>query len=487
MRTSILPLSTLLLALTVTANAAHAASLPEAATALGVNDLKSIEFSGTGHWFQFGQAPNPNEEWPQFDISAYDATLNYEIVGSKIDIKRKQVIDPKRARPAPVEQVLTQFVSGRDSWNVTPPAANAAPGTPPTTTPQPLTAEERLAEIWETPQGFIKAALANNATSKDLDKGYVEVSFTLGGKYKYVGTINPQNQICKVQTWIDSPVLGDTLVETKYTDYKDFGGVNFPVHITRTQGGFPVLALGITDVKANPPIDITVPGVVVNYQTPSVVDKKLAEGVYYLVGGTHHSLAIEEKDHVVLVEAPLNEDRSVALIAKVHELFPNKPIKYVINTHHHFDHSGGLRTFVAQGATLVVPQIDKAYYEKIWANPHTINPDQLSQNPKPAKFKTYGDKLVLTEGGRKIEIHEIAGSGHSDGFGLIYLPAEKILVEGDAFTPGPVGAPAPTTVNPYALNLYQNIERLKLNVDQIAAIHGPRVATLADLKAYIGQ
>ena len=123
------------------------------------------------------------------------------------------------------------------------------------------------------------------------------------------------------------------------------------------------------------------------------------------------------------------------MIAKVKETIPNKPIRYLVNTHVHFDHSGGLRTYVDEGATIVTHEMNKPYYEQAWAAPHTLNPDRLAQSKKTATFETFTDKHVLTDGSRSIEIHQIAGSGHNDAFAMVYLPKEKILIEGDAYTP----------------------------------------------------
>ena len=125
--------------------------------------------------------------------------------------------------------------------------AGAQPGTAPVAQAQPAAVEERTVEILTTPQGFLKAALANAATSQPANGGS-EVTFT-AGKNRYVGTINAQNQVELVKTWIDNPVLGDTLVETAYSDYRDFGGVMFPAHIVRTMGGYPVLDITISEVK----------------------------------------------------------------------------------------------------------------------------------------------------------------------------------------------------------------------------------------------
>jgi hypothetical protein len=146
--------------------------------------------------------------------------------------------------------------------------------------------------------------------------------------------------------WIDNPVLGDTPVEIRYSDYRDFGGVMFPARIVRIQGGHPVLDITVSSVTANPAVNVSIPDAVRTFTPPAVnVEvEKLAGGVHYLRGGSHHSVAIDQRDHVVVVEAPQNETRSLAVIAKVKQLIPGKPIRYLVNSHSHFDHSGGLRT-----------------------------------------------------------------------------------------------------------------------------------------------
>ena len=477
MRTWIALAAVLTAVATTVACGAKAGTLQASADALGAADTRTIEFSGTGKWYQFGQAPNPTLAWPAFDVSAYTASINYDTPAARIQMTRKQVVEPGRLRPAPADQKVDQYISGGAAWNM----AAAGGGAP---APQPAAVEERTMEVWSTPQGFLKAAAANNATSQETGGGS-EVTFT-AGKNKYVGTINPQNEVTRVQTWIDNPVLGDTEVLFTYSDYKDFGGVRFPSRIQRVQGGHPVLELTVSNVTVNPAANITAPAAASAAPAPvTVAVEKLADGVYYLKGGTHHSVAIDQKDHIVVVEGPQNEARSSAVIAKVKETIPNKPIRYLVNTHVHFDHSGGVRTFVDEGATIVTHQDNKPYYQKAWDAPHTINPDKLAQSKKTATFETFGDKHVLTDGSRTIEIHKIAGGGHNDAFAMVYLPKEKILIEGDAYTPPAANAAPPTAANPFSVNLDQNITRLKLDVKQIAPLHGPGVATMADLKAFI--
>lgn len=469
-------------ALTAMALAAQAVTLESASDALGADRVQSLSLEGAGRWFQFGQAPAPGLPWPPFDVSSYRADIHFAAPSARVQISRIQTVEEGRWRPTPVLQKVDQYVSADKAWNVgVAPAANTA-------TWQPAALEERTAEVWSTPQGFLKAAKANQAASRAIPGG-IELSFTVAGKYRYVGELNEANEVVRVRTWIDNPITGDTEVETEFSAYRDMAGLRFPSHVVRTQGGFRVLDIAVSSVKANAVSPLTVPESLAATPAPAVTvaSSKLAEGVYYLTGGTHHSVAVEQKDHVVLVEAPLNEARSNAVIAKVKELIPGKPIRFLVNTHVHFDHSGGLRTLVDEGATIVTHKDNVAYYQRAWKAPRKLNPDRLAASGKLARFAAFTQKHVLSDGQRRIEVHNIAGSGHNDAFALVYLPAEKILIEADAYTPLAPNAAPPASVNPYALNLLDNLEELKLDVEQIAALHGPGVVKLADLKAFVGR
>ena len=192
------------------------------------------------------------------------------------------------------------------------------------------------------------------------------------------------------------------------TDYKDFGDIKFPTHIVETEGGRPILDLAITKAQANVRnAALQVPGPVQQATLPPVrvASQKVADGVWFLSGGTHNSILVEFKDYVVVVEAPLNEARSPAVIAEVKKLVPGKPIKYLINTHHHFDHSGGIRTYVAEGATVITNEGNKSFYQQAWKQPRTLDPDELAKNPKKPTFITYKDKYVLSDGTRELDIY----------------------------------------------------------------------------------
>jgi len=145
-----------------------------------------------------------------------------------------------------------------------------------------------------------------------------------------IGALTADHLVEKVETWVDNEVLGDMHVEVIYSDYKDFGGFKFPTRIVQKQGGHPVLDLTVTDAKSNVSLEVAAPEGAP--PTTQVISEKIADGAWYLTGGRHHSVALEFVDHLVVVEAPLNEERSNAVIAEVRKSAPGKPVRYLINT-----------------------------------------------------------------------------------------------------------------------------------------------------------
>jgi glyoxylase-like metal-dependent hydrolase (beta-lactamase superfamily II) len=486
-KSRVFPMFVLALSLTLVAGVASAQDaktvIQNAQQAMG--KANSIQYSGTGTAGGIGQNWNPNVAWHPTIITSYTRTIDYVNVASREEVTRTQENPPAKGGEAPFagEQKQTNFVGGGGwAWNAPPPnqpelPIGAAPGG--IGVPAPAASEERALQIWLTPHGFLRAAAEGKATvsqGKEGGKNVTVVTFMDDSGHKIVGDIDDQNMVIKVDSWLPNPVLGDMLVETTYTDYKDFGGIKFPSHIVQKEGGWPVLDLTVTSAKANiPNAFIQVAGNAIGETPPpvNVVPQKMADGVWFLGGGTHNSVLIEFKDYVAVVEAPLNDARSQGVMDEVKMLVPNKPIKYVINTHHHFDHSGGLRAYVAAGATIITNEGNKTFYETAWKAPRTLQPDALSQNPKAATFITFKDKYVLTDGSRSLEIYKLQGDNHAELMSVGYLPKEKILIEADDFTPPPPNGPAPVPVAMgFANNLYDNLQRLKLQVNMIAPLHG---------------
>jgi glyoxylase-like metal-dependent hydrolase (beta-lactamase superfamily II) len=297
------------------------------------------------------------------------------------------------------------------------------------------------------------------------------------------------NQVERVQATIGNDVLGDMQVVTTYSGYKDFGGILFPSRIVQTQGGYPTLDLTVTAVQTNQFVDITVPDAVRNAAgaaPPAATSQKVADGLFWITGGSHHSLAADMGDHVVVVEGPLNEARSEVAIAEVKKVIPNKPIRFVVNTHLHFDHSGGLRTYVDEGTTVVTHQGNIAFYEKAWAAPRTVSPDRLSKSGKKAAFQGVTDRSELKgTNNRVIELHVLRGNPHNEQTLVAWLPAEKVLFQSDMINPPAPNATVPPPT-PTITNFADNLRRLKIDPDQIVGGHGNRIATRADLNTVAG-
>jgi glyoxylase-like metal-dependent hydrolase (beta-lactamase superfamily II) len=153
-------------------------------------------------------------------------------------------------------------------------------------------------------------------------------------------------------------------------------------------------------------------------------------------------------------------------------MLPNKPIKYLVNTHHHSDHAGGIRAYAAEGIPIITHEAHRRYYEQqIFRNRHTLNPDRLARAPKAPVLEFVKDKRVLTDGTRTLELHLMRGNLHSEGLLMAYLPKEKLLIQADAFAPRP-GVPPLPAPSPYTINLVENIERLKLDVERVVHVHG---------------
>jgi glyoxylase-like metal-dependent hydrolase (beta-lactamase superfamily II) len=275
----------------------------------------------------------------------------------------------------------------------------------------------------------------------------------------------------------------------------------------------------VTDVKANAPVTtIPVPDGVrtAAVQPVKVESQKLADGLWLLAGGTHSSVLVEFKDFVAVVEAPQNEARSLAVIEAVNRLVPNKLIKYVVNTHHHFDHAGGLRTYLSQGTTVITHESNKQYYLEImfYPAPRELQPDRMALyspmymiSRRPAPIETVASfaggpgggagKYVITDGERILETFHVqdmayeledpsyAQGNHSADMLMAYLPKEKILINADLYSPPAQGAPAPTPTAGMR-TLYQNMRKQKLDVAQHVPIHG-RVGTNDEFLNIVGQ
>jgi glyoxylase-like metal-dependent hydrolase (beta-lactamase superfamily II) len=367
------------------------------------------------------------------------------------------------------------------------------------------------------PVGFIQAGLAApNAAATDRYFGRENrtvkvVAFTTkvcDGQQpqctrRLTGEFNSDNLLERVVTWVPDPVLGDKMVEYRWSDYRDAGnGVKAPTHLHVHMGDHPLIPGGhnFLDLRFESKVNVAdaatpVPDAVRNAPVPTqnrVVSTQLAPGVFLVAGGSHNSVAVEFKDFVTVIEGPLSNQRTNAVVAEVHKLFPNKSIKYLVNTHNHFDHLGGVRGFVAEGATVITDDSNRNFYERVVFAPQSraLAPDRLSTRPfaptgpGTLALQTFSERYTVSDGNQTIELHHVNGLNHSNNMLIAYLPKEKIVINADLYGPPPAGGNI-QNVSANAIALYRNIKRLKLDVTTHVPIHG-NPGSNADFERIVG-
>ena len=361
-------------------------------------------------------------------------------------------------------------------------------------------------EFYVTPWGFLKGAAENNATAsrRRIDgRNYTVLTWSpavkapSGRNYVINGYVNEQNLVDRVETWLGDNIMGDMHILATYTGWKDFGGAMAPSKIVQTRGGWPFFDTDVTAAKANPPdVATVVPAPAAGRGGPgggappapaalTVTSEKLGEGLYRLTTGpgSYDSVIVEFRDHIMMLEAGQSEARGLAYIAEAKKLIPNKPIRYVMNTHPHSDHTGGLPPLVAEGATIVTQKNNEAFFEKALNTPRTLLNDTLSRTPKKVSVETVSEKKVYSDGTRTVEMYHVAPVPHSNGLMIAYIPKEKILFQGDFSLPAE-GQPA----NDHVKELVPILERLKLDFDRYINVHTSAAPqTRADLWRAVGK
>jgi glyoxylase-like metal-dependent hydrolase (beta-lactamase superfamily II) len=458
------------------------AVIANASKAMGVDQMNSIHYNGVAELGNLGQNNNANQPWPLTAANDYVRAIDFTQSVSRATWTTYAVpVTGGPATLAPAQQLIT---------------------------PDNKTWAQQL-EIWITPWGFLKAAAMNNASARAQTVGgkrYEVVTFNApvqspgGQPYKMVGYIDTQGLVDKVQTWLENPIFGDMLVEAEYTFYRDgANGLKFPAQIVQKRGGWPTFTAYILGADSNPanlqalltPSSNAPAGPPGGAQNVSAMSEKLADGVFR-IKGAYNSLAIEFSDHILLFEpGPQNEARAQAVIAETKRVIPDKPIRYGVISHHHFDHTSGLPAVVAEGITIVTPEVNRDFLMNSLSAPRTLAPDSMSKSGKKPIIEGFrGDKRVFQDATRTFEVHVIKGLPHADGLVIGYLPKEKILVYADMFNLPPPNDPVPNPPVVGTMVFLDNLTRLNLDVDRIMSIHSlnpDRLTSIADIKASLGR
>ncbi len=453
-------------------------AIEDATKAIGAVGLTSITYSGAAATANFGQSRTISFGLSSTSVRGYTRTIDF-------------------AQPA-----------SRATGATMPPAVRGGPPPQPGTLDQSITAATpawaQQMQIWLTPWGFLRGAAANAATvrSRKIEgETYRVVTWSpaqkapSGQSYKVVGYLNGANIVERVETWVEHPILGDMHVEFRYSEYRDFGGLKVPTRIAQRQVGMETFVAAIDAAAANPPnlqqlmtapvSGGIAPGAGRGAQAPPqapppVASEKLADSVYRITGG-YVALAVEFKEYVVVLEGGQNEARGLAILAETKRLFPNKRIRYVVNSHPHFDHAGGLAPFAAEGITILTDDNNKYFLENALGSPRTLVGDVLAKSGKKPKVEGVIEKMVIKDEAHLLELHHVMNLDHSDGMLIAYLPKERLLFTADFAVPAP-GQP----VSPSIVTLVSNIERLQLDFDRHIPVHTSnpdRTVTKGDLIA----
>ena len=487
--------------------------LAAASREIGEANLKCITYSGTGYGGAVGQTYENavNVDWPRIDALAnYTRTINWDAGTSKETFDRKPGLNPAAWKyglgwqgGTPIQKATrqTHIVSGRAAWHLD------GDGEP-VAVPQDL-AELYQLDLWLNPPGFLKAARLPGANpiafwrweqiEKGRDGNVVQpekvhvVAITMLGKYRVDATINSQNQITRIKTTVSEPALGDFNIEHESTEQMTFGNVKWPIawhshhgwddnwQFYRQSTGHNGYGGKFPNVQPNVCGDpISVPASLAPSRTePTVTVDKLAEGVYLLGGSPANSYMVEFRDFVAVFEAPGNEARSLAVIEAIAGLAPNKPIRWLVSSHPHFDHIGGLRTYLHIGATIVAHTKNIAFLNRDVLNyePRTVNPDIVSRWPPTELSEGYNyeavqENYVITDNRRILRVYYVQPLQHVEGMLMAYLPAERIAFEADLFD---THEPPRAAQLPAMRSLATQVARMKLDVETLAPVHGKPV------------
>ena len=488
--------------------------LAAVAEEIGEANLRCLTYSGAGYDGAVGQTFENavNIDWPRIDqMSNYTRTINWETGTSKETFTRQPGLNPASWKygigwtgGTPTQQAMNQthIVNGQYAWHID--GDGEAVAVPPEL------AEVYQLDMWLNPHGFLKAARLPGANpiafwrweqiEKGRDGNVVNpekmhvVAITMFGKYQVDATINPQNQIQRIKTTVNIPTLGDFNIEHESTNQLTFGDVKWPVNWHSHQGwddnwqfyrrstGHNAYGGNFPDVQPNACDDpVPVPPAVQAASFPmEVAVQEMADGVYLLGGGPANSYMVEFEDFVAVFEAPGNEARSLAVIEEIVKLAPDKPIRWVIASHPHFDHIGGLRTYLHVGSTIVthLSNLDFLNHDVLSYEPRTVEPDIVSKWPPTELAEGYNyegiqENYVIADDSRILRVYYVQPLQHVTGMLMAYLPAEGIAFQADLFD---THEPPKRAQLPAMRSLYNQVERMNLEVSTLAPVHGDPVA-----------
>lgn len=461
--------------------------IDDAAAALGGKDriqaVKTLVVEGQGKDFSFGQGARPDDMGSQSDpwkVTGYKRS--YDLAAGRARFEHTRVsLDAFYAGPDPAKAV--QGIDGAVAYNVGETGnANRVWGR--------QEIDARRVEFVRHPLTLLRAALdpaakLGNARTQGTER-LVDVTLPSGPTVTLA--INGTTKLPTRIVWMtDVSLIGDAPIETRFADYRAVDGLQMPTRIAMSTDRWLTSDIRIRKQAINGDAgNLAAPANVAAATQPAapgpilVNAEDVGPGIWYMTGQTHNSVLVEYADHLTLVEAP-SEARTLAVIAKARELRPNKPLTTLVETHHHGDHTGGVRAAVSEGVTTIVAHDSIIpYLQELLRRPHTIIPDALAKKPQSKKvsFVEVGDTFVLKDNSMAINLYHVLDTAHADSNLLVYFPTVRVLTDADLYFPDDrrtVNDTDPQGHATFTHSLLLNINHRKLQVDRMMPIHGKLV------------
>jgi glyoxylase-like metal-dependent hydrolase (beta-lactamase superfamily II) len=286
-----------------------------------------------------------------------------------------------------------------------------------------------------------------------------------------------------VETLTDDPILGDRRTTTMYQRWQDAGSVKLPRQVDIEVNGRLSQHQVITSAVVNGALADSTFAVTDSIRTRfanapaaaplGVTLNELAPGVWRAEGGTHFSLVVEQPNRLVVIEAPLNAQRSRAVLDTLRSRFPSKRVGLAVSTHHHWDHAGGVREYLASGIPVTTHRRNVESVREIGSAPKTVVRDGISRGRAAPAVSGVGDSLTIGTGDSRVVLYRLP-STHAEGILAAYVPNARLLFVADVLSPAPT-LPALGSQEVVAM-----VTAAGITVDRVVGAHGG-IAPYADV------
>jgi hypothetical protein len=442
-------------------------AINDAAEALGgkarIQQLKTLVIDGEGEAPNLGQNITPDAPLPVWKVTGFHRTVALASLRTRV----RQMRTAQFLFAGDLEQKLDQGIDGEFGYNI---GANGM-----VTRTAASVVQDRRMEVLQHPVVLIRAALDPNAKVDNLrqlnDTEQVDITTALGDVLTL--TIDKATKMpLRAASMSDNPNLGDVVIETSFADYETIAGLKMPRHLSTRIDKYPQFDLRVSrNAVDGDDADLSAPADVKTMSLPpaaaiSVNAKEVGKGIWWLAGsGNHRSILFEFADHLVLFEAPLNEVRTKAVIDTARSLRPEKPLTHVIVSHHHFDHSGGLRAAVAAGLTVITYQGNVELFKELVARKHSLVPDALERNPKPLKIEAVDEEVTPKDNTMEVRLYHLKENPREGTNLFAYVPRDRMIVQADMYDSGWIR-------HPWGDNFSYNAGLRKLNIVTDVPVHG---------------